>query len=77
MNDFSFILPITLPPICNCILKDPGGKEKKKTHIFTAFFTEQTEREGTQKETDCTDRRKRGKEIYCSMLKVTLQHQSV
>lgn len=46
MNDFSFILPITLPPICNCILKDPGGKEKKKHTHFTAFFTEQTEREG-------------------------------
>lgn len=58
-------------------IERPRRKRKKKHTHFTAFFTEQTEREGTQKETDCTDRRKRGKEIYCSMLKVTLQHQSV
>lgn len=57
--------------------KTQEEKKKKKNTHFTAFFTEQTEREGTQKETDCTDRRKRGKEIYCSMLKVTLPHQSV
>lgn len=57
--------------------KTQEEKKKKNTHILLHFSLSRQREKGTQKETDCTDRRKRGKEIYCSMLKVTLQHQSV
>lgn len=70
MNDFRFIVAKALPPICNRIIEE-------KT-CFTAFFTEETER-GTQREIDCSDRRKGEKEIYCNIMcrKITLWYYSV